>query len=470
MATTRDHVAAYDYETRRRVTSLVLGVDEAGRDPRRRLNRTLLGSLVIAVLVMAGFGIAGLLGGGGGPELPESGAVLVKGTGDRYVVVNGVLHPVLNLSSALLVGGGTLTEVRASALNGKPRGLPVGIPEAPDNLPKRLTNGPWTVCAVPSGSQVVPPTVEVLIGLPAPNQGRLGPDAGVVVDGGDASWLVTLGRRYRLTGNTRTVLGLQATRSMPVPVQVLDTLPEGPEIAIPAVTRGGAPAVPLPVRASVGDVIRTEVPGQPTAFFVVQPDGIRAITPLTATLLVAGGSGTVSADPAVLTNSPTSRQPAPDRPGWPKQVPTPLDPAHGQPLCVSTTPGAPPGDAPWAAVVSVPPELPAPNGTGPVVTGDLPGVTTSVALTPGAAALVLATTSAGQDGGFNLVTESGQRFPITSADAASRLHLDPAAAGRLPLPFVALLPSGPALDPEAAAREFRGSGPPDQAPNPGGGH
>src|SRR5258708_29483887 len=106
MATTRDHVAAYDYENRRRVTSLVLGVDEAGQDPHRRLNRTQIGSAVIAVLVMAGFGVVGLLGGGSGPGLPDSGAVLVKGSGDRYVLVDGVLHPALNLSSALLVRGG----------------------------------------------------------------------------------------------------------------------------------------------------------------------------------------------------------------------------------------------------------------------------------------------------------------------------------------------------------------------------
>lgn len=461
MATTRDHVAAYDYESRRRVTSLMLGSDEAGRDPRRRLNRTAFGSLMIAVLVMAGFGLAGLLGGGRGPELPDSGAVLVKSTGDRYVVVNGVLHPALNLSSALLVGGGTLTEVRASTLDGRPRGLPVGIPNAPDNLPARLTTGPWTVCTLPSDSQVVAPKVEVLVGLPAPAPGRLGRNAAVVAEEGGASWLVTLDRRYRLTGNTRAELGLQGARSMPVPAQVLDTLPEGPEIAIPVVPRGGLPSVRLPVRAEIGDVIQTSVPGQRTSYSIVRADGISPVTPLTATLLLAGGSRLVSADPAVL-DTPHSRQPAAGEPSWPKEVPTPVEAAPDQPLCVSTTPGAPAGNAPWAAAVSVPPELPAPNGVRPVVTGtgDVPGVATSVAIAPGTAALVRATTSAGRDGGYNLVTESGQRFPITSADAVARLRLDPGSASRVPLPFVALLPSGPTLDPKAAAQEYAGTAPP----------
>jgi type VII secretion protein EccB len=458
MATTRDHVAAHDYESRRRVTGLVLGTDEAGRDPHRRLNRTGLGSLIIGVLVMAAFGIAGLLGGGSGPALPDSGAVLVKGAGDRYVVVGGVVHPALNLSSALLVGGGELTEIRASALDGKPRGLPVGIPEAPDSLSRRLATGPWTVCVLPSHSQVVPPQVEVLVGLPAPTQGVLGRNAAVVAVQGNASWLVTLGRRYRLTGNTRTVLNLQGARSMPVPGRVLDTLPEGPEIDIPMVASGGAPGVPLPIPAEVGDVIQTQVAGQPPSYSLVRSDGLSAITPLTATLLRAGSSKLVTADPAAI-NAPTSRYPAPGRPGWPKEVPNPVDPERGQPLCLSTTPGAPPGDAPWTVAASLPPAMPSLNGIRPVITntGDVPGVATSVAITPGTAALVLATTTAGQDGGYNLVTESGQRFSITSPGAVARLQFNPASASRLPLPFVALLPSGPALDPQAAAQEYSGT-------------
>jgi type VII secretion protein EccB len=457
MATTREQVAAYDYESRRRVTSLVLGADEAGRDPRRRLNRTLFGSAIIGVLVMAGFGIAGLLGGGRGPALPESGAVLVKGSGDRYVVVDGVLHPALNLSSALLVGGGTLTEVRASALDGKPRGLPVGIANAPDNLPDRLTTGAWTVCVLPSDSQVVLPQVEVLIGLAAPTAGVLGNYGAVVASQGQASWLISQGRRYRLTGNTRTALGLQRTRQLEIPGQVLDTVPEGPEIAIPQVPRGERPGVPLPVQAVVGDLVRSDVTGQPE-YFLVRADGLTPISGLTYQLLAAGGGRTVDAGTANVASAPQSTQVSPGPAGWPDRVPTAVDPQRGQPLCVSTVPGRPAGDAPWSATVSLPAAMPDQPSVA-TKTGDLPGVATSVAIEPGTGALVLATTSAGEDGGYTLVTESGQRFPIASPDAVARLHLNPAAASHLPLPFVALLPAGPTLDPDAAAQEFPGTAP-----------
>ncbi|GAA3283487.1 type VII secretion protein EccB [Dactylosporangium vinaceum] len=457
MATTRDHVAAYDYESRRRVTSLVRGEDEAGQDPQRRLNRTLVGSAVIAVLVMAGFGVAGLLGGGSGPSLPESGAVLVKGSGDRYVLVDGVLHPALNLSSAMLVGGNKPIEVRSSALEGKRRGLPVGIPGAPDGLPQKLSTGPWTVCVLPSGSQVVRPEILVLAGPPAPADGELGGTSAVLAEDAGTTWLVMQGRRYRLTGNTRAVLGLQDARPMVVPARVLDTLPEGPEIAVPAVQHGAAPKVTLPVKANVGDVVQTEVAGQRPNFSLVQTDGLSPITPLTATLLLAADSRLVKAGAGAI-DAVASKGAVPGRPGWPKELPQAVDPVRGQPLCVSTTPGTPPGDAAWAATVSLPPAMPSVASAPPIATklGTDSFLATSVAIVPGTGVLAQATTTAGQDGGYNLVTESGQRFPIVSADAVARLQLNAAGAARLPLPFIALLPSGPALDPQAAAQEYVG--------------
>src|SRR5918998_6944580 len=170
MATTREQAEAYNYEGRRQATTLMTGEDEARRDPRRRINRVTAAGVLVGVLVMAGFGIAGFLGAGRGPGLPESGGVLVSGTGDRYVVLEGRLHPALNLASALLVGGGSLTQVRAGVLDTLPRGLPVGIPDAPDALPQpdRLSDAPWTVCAVPSGAPTLPPEVTIGVGLPEP--------------------------------------------------------------------------------------------------------------------------------------------------------------------------------------------------------------------------------------------------------------------------------------------------------------
>lgn len=460
MATTRDQVAAYDYESRRRVTSLVLGADEAGRDPRRRLNRTLFGSAIVGILTMAGYGIAGWLGGGSGPALPQAGAVIVKGTGDRYVVADGVLHPALNLASALLVGGGSVTSVRASALEGKPRGLPVGIPNAPDGMPEHLTAGAWTVCAQPADSQRTKPPVEVLVGMKAPADGTLGTGQAVVVTEGTNTWLVTGGQRFQLVDKATAALNPNGVNTIAVPGAVLNTIPEGPQLIIPTVASGGAPARDIGVPgARVGDLLHSDIAGQ-QRYYLVRDDGVNVLTQLTYTLLAAGGHPTRE---ITVLPAPESGQPV-GQVGWPSRVPTPVSPQLEQPLCISTTPGEAAGDAPWRVTISVPTGMPQPTGTTPVIskTGDLVSVATSVTLAPGAdGALVKATTSAGQDGAYVLITETGQRYRISSADAVARLGYRIEDASPLPLPFVTLLPAGPTLDPQAAATEYTGAGTPN---------
>ncbi|HTI27206.1 MAG TPA: type VII secretion protein EccB [Kutzneria sp.] len=456
MVTTRDQVEAYTYESRRQVTSLMLGADEAVTDPRRRLNRSTIGGTVIAVLLMAGFGIAGFLGGGSGPALPGSGAVTVSGTGDHYVIVDGQVHPALNLASALLVGGGSLTEVRASALSGKPRGLPVGIPDAPDSLPAKdnLTTGAWTVCTVQSASLVAPPQITLLIGS-AVSQGVVDSSAGVLAQlPDDSTWLISKGRRYKLTGNTRALLGLQRAATVRLPAEVLAVVPEGAEITQPSVPSGGTATVSLPSSVSVGDVIQTRQTGVQSQFFVVEPDGLAPISELTYALLAASGSRVDTIDPNVAVSAAQSHASPPGSNTWPDRIPSPVGPQLDQPLCLGTTPGQSPGDAPWPLAVSLPPSVPSPAGLSSVTAKA--GHVTTVRIPAGSGAVVRASSAAGQDGVLTLVTDSGQRFPIPSADAASRLHFDPSAARNVPLPFVTLLPAGPTLDPTAAAKEFAG--------------
>ena len=73
MASTKEQAEAYNYEGRRQATSLMTGRDEARNDPRRRINRVTAGGVLIGILVMAGFGIAGFLGAG-----PRPGAARIR--------------------------------------------------------------------------------------------------------------------------------------------------------------------------------------------------------------------------------------------------------------------------------------------------------------------------------------------------------------------------------------------------------
>ena len=457
MASTKEQAEAYNYEGRRLATSLMTGQDEARNDPRRRLNRVTAGGVLIGILVLAGFGVAGFLGAGRGPTLPDSGGVLVAGSGDRYVVVDGRLHPALNLASALLVGGGKIAEVRPAVLDGLPRGLPIGIPDAPDALPPpdRLTTQPWTVCAVPSGAATLPPQVTLRVGAPEPTAGVLDAGQAVLASGPDrVLWMLNQGRRYRLLDNAAVRLAGARTSPLALPGPLLDTLPEGPPIAVPDIGDAGVPVPGLPSGLASSDVVRVGAGGSQS--FVVLRDGLAPVSELTAALLVAAGAAEVPVDPATATAAPRSRVRAVGDPGWPEAVPRPVAPQRDQPLCLSTTPGAPAGDAPWAVRMSLPGAVLG-AGEQPVFTkGPVPGVVDQVTVPRGAGALVRATTASGGDGALTLVTDSGLRFAVPTPDAAVRLRYDPAAAPAVPAPFVALLPAGPALDPETAAREFTG--------------
>jgi hypothetical protein len=160
----------------------------------------------------------------------------------------------------LLVGGGGVTEVRPDVLDSLPRGLPVGIEEAPDALPAadRLSAAAWSVCAVPSGAPGVPATVSVLVGIDERGAGRIPDDAAVLAtDPGGNRWLLADGRRHLLPPGAPEPPEIRAARPVPLPSAVLDTVPEGPRIVRPEIAGRGGPALGTPQGTTVGTLLRT---------------------------------------------------------------------------------------------------------------------------------------------------------------------------------------------------------------------
>ncbi|MEV1007529.1 type VII secretion protein EccB [Streptomyces sp. NPDC049881] len=462
MASTSEQAEAYAYENRRRTTSLIRGADEARNDPRRRLNRGVGGGIAIGILIMAGFGIAGWLGGGKGPKLPSSGAV-ITGEGDRYVVSDGVVHPALNLASALLVGGGQLTEVRQGVLNDAPRGLPVGIEGAPDALPGDgdLVTGDWTLCAVPSETGGEPTRTALYISVPgvAPPEGA---ESATVLarSEDDRLWLLTEGRRYAIAESLLGALDLQRAETQQLPSAILATLPEGPEITLPeaGADTGGTPAAgALPFEAAVGDLAHTEMSGPNPQYFVVRPDGLLSISEVVYRLLSVDAPDDHAITGADAARAASSQDSPPGDEFWPERLPRAQDPGRDQPICISTPPGGQPGDTPWQATVHLPGAMPEPEGMDPVVTldGTRLGQLDQIWIPTGKGVVVRATASAGSGGTYTLVTDSGTAYPFSSPDAVQRLRYVPADAPSLPQSFVRLLPRGPVLDPEAAGVEQR---------------
>ncbi|MFE7136677.1 type VII secretion protein EccB [Streptomyces sp. NPDC057644] len=464
MATTRELAEAHTYENRRQATGLLRGADEALHDPRRRVNRSLAGGTAIGVLIMAGFGIAGWLGGGRGPSLPENGAVVVSKSGDRYVVSDGTVHPALNLSSALLVGGGKVTEVRREALDKAPRGLPVGIPAAPDALPesKDLTGAPWTVCTVPATDTESRPRTYVYVAVPqaAPPPGSTAAASATVLarapDG--KLWLLTEGRRYQVSESVAATLGLQSTEQVPLSDAVLATLPEAPAISLPTVAKGGPVTAPLPVKAVVGDVAHSDLDGPNPQYYTVRADGLVAVSELVYTLLRATAVGQHRLTPAQAAQAPRSTATPPGDPAWPEKLPRVDRLERGLPLCVSTSVGSAPGAAAWQALVHLPRATPAPKGLTAVAPADgsTIGPVSGVYARPGRGVLVRSSASAGTGGTYTLINDAGTAYPFADAEAVERLRFEPAEVPALPAPFVDLLPRGPVLDPRAAAAEHTG--------------
>jgi type VII secretion protein EccB len=462
LATVRDQVEAYNFASRRQVLALLQGDDSVPVDPRRRLNRSVVGGLLLAVVILAVTGVAGFLSDGSSTSLPSDGVIVDADSGGAYVRIDDVLHPALNITSAKLIAGHGITTVSSGALRTLPRGLPVGIPGAPDSLPPtaNLTTRAWSVCTIAPEAKAARSQVVVSVGTPAP--APLPPASGLVVQTpDDAVWLLDNGQRYRVTGAASTLLGLDQVPPLTIGPDVLDLVPEGPPLAVPSIPGAGdAPTVSLPFRAVVGDLVKVDNGTKQPGLFVVLQDGVAPVDAFAFSLLAGGASQTLTEPAGAIVSVPAKSRPS--IPAlWPRQAlgrPT-APPASNEPFCITYDPKAAHTAAAWPVRFSEPPSVPLAKRAAPVVASGatLPTAATGVAVPAGGGALVKAIGTGGVDAVYTLVTDSGLRFSITNADAVGRLGYDASQAVSVPLPFVHLLPAGPGLDPTAAAIEYSGA-------------
>lgn len=355
-------VEAQSYAARRRTAALLSGDAGLTRDPIQRTRRTLIGSAALALVTVVAAGLVGLLTGLSTAEIPDNGAIAAKGSTDRYVVIDSVVHPALNLSSAMLAGGGKITTVGAAAIARAPKGRPIGIPGAPDALPQadQFAHGSWTVCVTTD-----PQRLHLAIGLPVPKPLAPG-TAAVVQDSAGVAWLLASDGRYRLAAQTQTILGLR------------------------------------------------DSPG------VVLSDDLLGVIPIRATATAASAStDSVLGSPFDLVVQPES------------------------PICLSVPEG---GTGPVS--IGLPASIPSERGSVAVAIGG-PGITESVTIA-GRGMLAYDADVPEPDRAYSLVTDSAMSYPFVSKDAVGRLGYDVKQARGVPAALVALIPTGPTLDPQAA--------------------
>lgn len=154
MASKKDLVEAYQFSRRRLVTAFVSGAPGGREVEPPRPARTIVGGLALAVLMIAGAAIAGMLAPRDPADWKQVGLILSKETGAVYVITDAdaeplVLHPVINITSArLIVGSGDPKVISQDTIDDQRIGNAIGILDAPADLPstKRLVDDGWTAC------------------------------------------------------------------------------------------------------------------------------------------------------------------------------------------------------------------------------------------------------------------------------------------------------------------------------------
>ncbi|MDU5062934.1 MAG: type VII secretion protein EccB, partial [Actinomyces sp.] len=135
MASNKDILNAQRFNRRRLVTAFISGTPGGRELESKSFVPPLIGGIVISLLML---GIAFAMGKFS-PTLPDNWQnntlIIVKGTGARYYSVQGVLHPIYNVTSARMrtpAGSLQTVSVGEKVIAGIPRGDAIGEPEAPD--------------------------------------------------------------------------------------------------------------------------------------------------------------------------------------------------------------------------------------------------------------------------------------------------------------------------------------------------
>lgn len=315
MQTQRDHVHAHQFLMGRLSAALVFGDPASAEIPARRALTGLVLGVVLALLISVGIGVYGLIVPGGNKAWQQPGVILVeKETGTRFVYLDGALHPVINHASALLLGGGAakVELISQGSLSGVPRGRPVGIPDAPQVVPRPadLVGGPWLVCLPDSttsdaGSRLWLDFSRDTRSVPLPADRAL-----PVESTGGRSYLVAAGGKFPMADETVPVaLGMVGTPVLSAPRAWLDALPTGPELGAADIPGAGTAGPEVGGRIyGVGQLFRLKSANGEVQPLVLRADGLAPLSAIEFALLAArqGSGEPVELDAADVAAAPRS--------------------------------------------------------------------------------------------------------------------------------------------------------------------
>ncbi|MFJ2086457.1 type VII secretion protein EccB [Micromonospora chokoriensis] len=451
MPSRQDQLHSYQFSVQRAVAALVMRETDPAQSPFRRLAGAGLASVLVAAILLGGFALYGLFAGGG-KGWRDPGAVIVeKESGARFVYREQKLHPVLNYASALLIVGADRSKtvlVSRRTIDGVPRGLPLGIADAPDSLPApgRLATAAWTVCStVPAGEA---PRSALLIGT-EPDGGRQLEDEALLLrhpDGG--LHLVWHQRRYLVRDASMVLAALATTRAQAVPVApaLLNSLPAGTDLAPLDLPDLGRPATRVPGTA-IGTVYLVSNSGGGRQYAVALDAGLAGITELQAGLLLArtGQGAPVPLTLGQFAALPTVPDLAPTGQDAPPPTPPRLAAGGDGALCTRVADDGGVGEVRWGVPLQDLAASPRTAPAGDAVLAD------HVLVEPGRGAVVEAAAAPGATGGaVSVVTDLGRRYVLADREVLPMLGYGGVRPLRLPAGLVSLVPAGATLDPAAA--------------------
>ncbi|TMR96083.1 type VII secretion protein EccB [Nonomuraea basaltis] len=461
MQTQKDLYQAHRLMTQRLGLALLQGEPDVPESPMRRQNVASFAGILVAVLIVAGFGIWGLLKPGNATKLTDAGQLLIEEeTGASYVYnqQSGKLQPVANYVSARLMLENEDIKVRtvsAESLAPFGRGQKVGIQGAPDSLPKRerLVKAPWSACVVEGADATGgrKPFV-TLVGGTDVGGTPVGGEALVVSDG-QQSWVLWANQRLRVTNVAR--LTDQAPRR--VPASWINAIPAGVDFAAPKIAQRGKKAAGPGGKASrVGQVYKVaSVAGASERWYALLADGLAPINHTQAMLLLLDPDSKIAYGrrpvretlvDAASANAMKASTQSPMNNGLPATMPRFRSPGVSAPLCAvyaNTAKGS------TRAVLTTGSKIRIPT---PAASAGQEKVD-QVLLPTGSAVLAGTLPGDGQLSAvqqYSLITDQGKRFRLTSADVIGKLGYEATDVAPVPAHLLRLIPDGPALDPAAA--------------------
>ncbi|MFI8197642.1 type VII secretion protein EccB [Streptomyces sp. NPDC085942] len=469
MQSRRDQVHAHMFVMSRLSLGMLRDDPDAPESPHRRTTKGYVIGLVVAALAALVVTVYGLVVPGGSNAWKATGTlVLDERSGARYLTVDGVLHPVLNETSAKLLAGERMkvVSVEPASIEDAPRGAVLGIVGAPDPLPRAgaLSRDAWSVCATrPDAAE--DPLLTLAVGLTA--EGRpvtSGRTTLVRTVPGDTAYLLWHGTRMRVDPANYAVqsLGYDADAAYPVPEAFLNALPSGPDLAVPEVAGRGTAGPELAGRPTrVGQLF-----DGPGGHYLLTRHGLAKVTALEEALLkgdprtqrtaYAGEAVTlrgIGPDDLARHRSPrTERLVGVGGGKVPTGLPEPGPVRAGEGVCAVV------GAADGRPTVSV--VLPRAEAVAGRAVSDQPGVIAGpgaadmFAARPDGGALVRELSSAGAGTAYHLVTAAGVTYPIPGGEKGlQRLGYRVDQSVPVPSGVLGMLASGPALDGTALLAE-----------------